>query len=61
MKMKNLAKTLGIITAFAITVFAGAKNVYAEGLVVSADKDSCEIGDKIVGVFESYGVAYKVG
>ncbi|MCR5832219.1 MAG: hypothetical protein K6G67_08800 [Lachnospiraceae bacterium] len=46
--MKNLARTLGIITAFAITVFAGTKNVYAEGLVVTSDKETCEIGDKIV-------------
>ena len=46
--MKNLAKTLGIITAFTIAAFAQTKNVYADGLGVSADKDTCEIGDRIV-------------
>ncbi|MBO4890859.1 MAG: hypothetical protein J5574_07690, partial [Lachnospiraceae bacterium] len=46
--MKNLARTLGIITAFTIAAFAQTKNVYADGLGVSADKDTCEIGDRIV-------------
>ena len=45
--MKDHAKLLGTIAAFAITMMLGTTNVYAEGLSVSADKDSCETGDKI--------------
>ncbi len=54
--MKNLAKIIGvalIMTAY-LTVFTG--NVYAEGLNVTADKESCEIGDKITVTVEADGI-----
>ncbi len=47
-KMKKFAKTLVIMTAFAFTLLFAAKDVHAEGLSASADKDTYEVGDKAV-------------
>ncbi len=54
--MKNLAKIIGaaFITAAILVTFTG--RVYAEGLNVSADKESCEIGDKITVTVEADGI-----
>ena len=47
MKMKDHAKILGSISAFAAALILTAAPVFAEGLGVSVDKDSCEIGDRV--------------
>ena len=47
MKMKDHAKILGSFTALVTALVLTASPVFAEGLAVSADKESCEIGDKV--------------
>ncbi len=47
MKMKDHAKILGSIPALVAAIILTATPVFAEGLAVSADKESCEIGDKV--------------
>ena len=45
--MKNLARIITTVAITAIVIMSGTKQVYAEGLGVTADKESCEIGDKV--------------
>ena len=47
MKMKDYAKILCGAFALAITLVLTNVPVYAEGLGVSADKESCEVGDRV--------------
>ena len=45
--MKNLARMITTAALVAILSAVMPSEVYAEGLSVTADKESCEIGDKI--------------
>ena len=45
--MKRFAKIIMTMAAFATISAAAVTNVHAEGLSVSADKESCEIGDTV--------------
>ena len=45
--MKKLAKVFYVAFIAAVITFSAAGTVYAEGLNVTADKESCEIGDRI--------------
>lgn len=45
--MKRFAKIITTMAVFAAVATAAATNVHAEGLSVSADKESCEIGDTV--------------
>ena len=45
--MKKIVKIIIIAAVFTVILASGNLNVFAEGLSVSADKESCEIGDKI--------------
>ncbi len=46
--MKDYARLTGILLAVAAVFFLLPVKVYAEGLSVSADKESCDVGDKVV-------------
>ena len=54
--MRNFVKIIGTIAMIALITVAPAKAVYAEGLNVSADKDSCEVGDKVTVTVDAKGV-----
>ncbi len=45
--MKNHARITTMAALFAMAAMLGGTNVYAEGLTVSADPESCETGDKV--------------
>ena len=45
--MKKIVKIISIAAVFTIVLRAQSLTVHADGLTVSTDKDSCEIGDKI--------------
>ncbi len=45
--MKKPVKTVTAAILAAILMLSGASAVFAEGLAVSSDKDSCELGEKI--------------
>ena len=54
--MKQMSKIIIAYTTLAVILFASARPVFAEGLNVSADKESCEIGDKITVSIEADGI-----
>ena len=54
--MRNLAKIIVAVAMIAAVTGAGARNVHAEGLVVSPDKESCEIGDTVSFTVDAEGV-----
>ncbi|MBR4575368.1 MAG: hypothetical protein IKO16_10680, partial [Lachnospiraceae bacterium] len=43
----NFSKIMTMAAVFVLLAAGAARNVFAEGLAVSADKDSCETGDKV--------------
>ena len=54
--MKNLAKIIGTAFTTAAILVAFTVSVFAEGLTVSVDKDSCEVGEKITVTIDAAGV-----
>ena len=55
-EMKDHAKILGFVAVFALALLLRTTSVYAEGLSVSTDKESCETGDKITVTIDAANV-----
>ena len=54
--MKQTAKIITAALFVSAVLFAGAENVYAEGLNVSVDKENCDIGDTVTVTVDATGL-----
>ncbi len=54
--MKQLAKIIGAAAYLSAVLYLGTVNVYAEGLSVQADKESCETGDTVTVTIDTTGI-----
>ena len=54
--MKNLYKTITSFAVLTLILAANPSYVAAEGLTVSADKESCEIGDRVTVSIDAEGI-----